>query len=322
MSRTSTADTPIGQLDRSWRRYLRAQGRSDTTTRNYLNTLRSFSTWLDSEDLPNTVADITADDITDFLLDVADRSSPATAGFHYRNLRALYKWLTSSREQVIRRSESPMLDVAEPKTVDPPRPAFTDAEVSAMLRACAGRSFHAVRDEAIIRLFYATGMRVSGMAGLRYRADTPQLDNDGWNDIFLDHHQPLVRLRLKGGKVHLVPIGSRTVMALDRYLRARAAHEHAHLAGVWIGPKGELASSGIAQMVKRRAEQAGVRSRVHTHRFRRTLATHLLDQGVDRTYVAQILGWSDLRNVALYASDTEQQRAWAAAAQAGIDSRI
>lgn len=322
MSRTSTAATPLGQLDRSWRRHLRAEGRSETTTRNYLNTLRSFSRWLEAEGLPTTVAEIGPDEITDFLLDVADRSSGATAAFHYRNLRSLYKWLTSSREQAIMRSESPMLDVSEPKSVDPPRPAFTDTEVSAMLKACARRSFHGVRDEAIIRLFYATGMRVSGMAGLRYTPDTPQLDNPGTNDIFLDHHQPLVRLRLKGGRVHLVPIGARTVVALDRYIRVRTGHEHAHLGAFWVGPKGELAASGIAQMVKRRGSQAGIRSRVHTHRFRRTLATHLLDQGVDRTHVAQILGWSDLRNVALYASDTEQQRAWQAASAAGIDSRV
>lgn len=322
MSRTTTAETPIGSLDRSWRRHLRAEGRSEATTRNYLNTLRRFAMWLEAEQLPDTVAEIGSDEIQDFLLDVADQASGATAAFHFRNLCALYKWLTSSREQALKKSDSPMLDVSEPKSIDPPRPAFTDAEVSAMLKACAGRSFHAVRDEAIIRLFYATGMRVSGMAGLRYAPDTPQLDNPGQSDIFLDHHQPLVRLRLKGGRIHLVPIGARTVMALDRYLRVRAGHEHAHLGALWVGPKGELASSGIAQMVKRRAAAAGVRSRVHTHRFRRTLATNLLDQGVDRTHVAQLLGWSDLRNVALYASDTEQQRAWAAAAKVGIDSRV
>ena len=322
MSRARTSEAPIGQLDRSWRRYLRAEGRSEATTRNYLNTLRSFARWLEQEDLPDTVDKITADDITDFLLDVADRSSGSTAAFHFRNLKALYKWLTSSREQAVRRSDSPMLDVSEPKAAAPPRPAFTDAEVSAMLKACRGRSFHNVRDEAIIRLFYATGMRVSGMAGLRYAPDTPQLDNPGESDIFLDHHQPLVRVRLKGGRIHLVPIGARTVVSLDRYLRARAKHEHAHLGALWVGPKGAVESSGIAQMVKRRAAQAGVTSRVHTHRFRRTLATNLLDQGVDRTHVAQLLGWSDLRNVALYASDTEQQRAWAAAARAGVDSRI
>lgn len=322
MSRTSTAETPIGQLDRSWRRYLRAEGKSETTTRNYLLTLRHFAAWLATESLADTVAEIDADTIQDWLLDVADRTSGSNAAFHFRNLKAFYQWLTSRREQTLKRSESPMLDVAEPKTVAPPRPAFTDAEVTALLKVCGGRGFHEVRDAAIIRLFYTTGMRISGMAGLRYAPDVTQLDNPGQSDVFLDHKQPLVRLRLKGGRVHLVPVGPRAVLALDRYLRARSAHPHADDGALWVGPRGGIGPQAVHYMLQRRARQAGITSRVHSHRFRRTLATRLLDEEVDRTYVAQLLGWSDLRNVALYASDTEQQRAWDAAAKAGIDSRI
>ena len=322
MARTTTAETPIASLDRSWKRYLRAEGKSEKTMRNYLLTIKHFSRWLNSEGLADTVTEITADDIQDWLLDVADRTSGANAAFHYRNLKAFYRWLASSREQVLKRSESPMLDVSEPKATAPPRPAFTDEEVAALLKACAGKSFHAVRDEAMIRLFYSTGVRISGMAGLRYREDTPRLDNPGENDLFLDHRQPLIRVRLKGGKVHLVPIGPKAVVSLDRYLRMRAAHHHAGDPHLWIGPNGGIGAQAINYMLHRRARQAKVTSRVHSHRFRRTLATRLLDENVDRTYVAQILGWADLRNVALYASDTEQQRAWAAAAQAGIDSRI
>lgn len=323
--RTSTAivDTPIADLARSWRRYIRAEGLSPATAGNYMRTLTAFAVWLEAEDLPNTVAEIETGDIKDFLLDISDRNSPSTAAFHYRNLCAFYKWLSSPSEQAIRRSESPMLNVSEPKVTPPPRPAFTDDEVSALLKACSGKSFHALRDTAILRLFYSTGMRVSGMAGLRYAPNTPQLDNPERNDVFLDHGpQPLVRLRLKGGRTHLAPIGPRTVMALDRYLRAREGHAHAGLGELWIGPKGPVSSSGIAQMVKRRARQAGITSRVHTHRFRRTLATRLLDEEVDRTYVAEVLGWTDLRNVALYASDSEQQRAWKAVAGTNIDTRV
>ncbi|MEV2274072.1 tyrosine-type recombinase/integrase [Nocardiopsis sp. NPDC049922] len=322
MPRTATEHTPIGQLDRSWKRYLRAEGRADATIRNYMLTLRHFSAWLEAEGHPNTIAEIDADIITDWLLDVADRTTGANATFHFRNLRGLYSWLTSRREQAIKKSESPMLDVSEPKAVAPPRPSFTDDEVSAMLKTCKGTGFFARRDEAIIRLFYTTGMRVSGLTGLCYQEDAPQLDNPGANDVFLDHKQPLVRLRLKGGKVHLVPIGPRAAVAMDRYLRVRASHAHAGTGALWVGPKGPIGPKAVNEMLKRRGRQGGVTSRVHSHRFRRTLATRLLDEEVDRTYVAKILGWSDLRNVALYASDTEQQRAWAAAARAGVDSRV
>lgn len=322
MPRTSIADTPVGELHRSWTRYLRAESKSDATIRNYMVTLKQFSAYLDENGLPATPAEITDEEIQDFLIAVADRTSSNNAAFHFRNLRALYRWLTSNREQVIRRSENPMLDVTPPKTVDPPRPAFGDEEVQALIKACRGTSFAARRDEAIIRTFWSTGIRLGGMSGLRYDPDHSQLDNNDRNDVFLDGKQPLIRLRLKGGKVHLVPLGAKTVMALDRYLRMRATHPQAHDPALWVGQQGALGDVGIHHVLKRRGSQAGITSRVHAHRFRRTLATRLLDEDVDRTYVAQILGWQDLRHVALYASDTEQQRAWSALQRTGIDGRV
>lgn len=322
MPRTPTADTPVGDLRQSWTRHLRAEGRSAATIRNYGVTLNQFSRWLAERDMPATPAEITADDITDFLLDIAEATSANNAGFHFRNLRALFKWLTSSREQAVRPSDNPMLDVTPPRLTEPLRPAFTDDEVAALIRACRGTRFDDRRDEAIIRVFWATGVRIAGMAGLAYDPDHTDLDNDGRNDVFLDGAQPLLRVRLKGGRVHLAPLGARTASALDRYLRTRPTHHHAHERTLWLGRQGGLGVQGVHYMLKRRATQAGLATRMHAHRFRRTLATRLLDEGVDRAYVAEVLGWRDLRHVALYASDTEQRRAWDAVRKAGIDSRV
>lgn len=317
----TTADTPIADLARSWTRYLRAEGLSDATRRNYLVTLRQLSAYLAENGLPDTPAAITDEEITDFLLDTAERTSASNAGFHYRNLRALYKWLTSGKERAIRRSENPMLDVAKPKTTPPPRPAFTDGELAALLGACRGTGFLARRDEAILRVLM-TGLRIGGTAGLMYHPDQSSLDNPGRNDLFLDHQPPLLRLRQKGGRVHLVPLLPKAVLAIDRYLRVRVGHTHAGDGHLWLGQAGALGAMGIHHMLKRRARQAGITSRVHAHRFRRTAAVNLLDAGVDRPHVAELLGWSSLAMVGLYASDTEQQRAWDALARSGIDSRV
>lgn len=322
MTRSATADTPVSDLASSWKRRLRAEDKAPTTVRNYLLTLRHFSSWLHEQGLPDTPAEITADHITDFLLDMGERTSKTTAAFHFRNLRTFYRWLTSRQEGALLRSEDPMLDVTEPKHSAPPRPAFEDSDVAALLKTCRGNSFFDRRDEAILRVFWSTGMRIGGLVGLRYKPDCPHLDNDGLNDVFLDGRQPLLRLRLKGGKVHLVPIGAKTVMCLDRYLRARNRHPWATKPDLWISHQGGLSSSAVHAVLKRRAKQAGLATRVHAHRFRRTTTRNLLDEGVDRAYVAKLMGWSDLRNVALYASDSEQQRAWEAAAAAGIDSRV
>lgn len=331
MSRTSTAHTPIGKLDRSWKRYLRAEGKSDTTSRNYLLTLRHFAGWLDAEDLADTPADITAGDITDWLLDVADRTSGANAAFHYRNLGALWAWLTSSQERALLRSENPMIDVTSPKYAEPIRATFDDGEVKAMLATCnpsrkgqrrsrSGRRFLDVRDEAILRLFSTTGMRLGGMAGLRYREGVKDLDNDGVNDVFLDRAQPLVRLRLKGGETHFYPVWPKAAVALDLYLRERATRTHADSPVLWVGGQGGLGAQGVHYMIKRRAERAGIERRVHSHMFRREVTKQLLDGDTDRAEIAQYMGWKDVRHVALYASESEQRRAWASAAKVPLEA--
>ncbi len=330
MSRT-TADTPLAKLDRSWKRYLRAEGKSDATMRNYLLTLRHFATWLAAQGLDDTPAEITSGDITDWLLDVADRTSGSNAAFHYRNLSALYMWLTSSQERALRRSENPMLDVTAPKYAEPVRTTFNDGEVKAMLATCnpsrkghrrsrSGRRFLDVRDEAILRLFSTTGMRLGGMAGLRYREGVVDLDNDGQSDLFLDRAQPLVRLRLKGGETHFYPAWPKTVLALDLYLRERAGREHADSPALWIGGQGGLGPQGIHYMLKRRAERANINRRVHSHMFRREVTKQLLDGNTDRAEIAQYMGWRDPRHVALYASETEQRRAWASAAKVPLEA--
>ena len=331
MARITTADTPLAQLDRHWRRYLRAEGRSETTQRNYCLTLRHFASWLDAEDLPNTPAEITPGDITDWLLDVTDRTSGANAAFHYRNLKAFYRWLTSARERALRPGDSPMLEVPAPKYTEPVRATFDDGEVARLIATCnpsrkghrksrSGRRYLDVRDEAILRLFATTGMRLGGMSGLRCREGVEDLDNKGLNDLFLDRSQPLVRLRLKGGETHFYPIWPKAAVALDLYLRHRATRAHADSPHLWIGGHGGLGAQGIHYMIKRRAERAGIQRRIHAHMFRREVTKQLLDGDTDRAMIAQYMGWKDVRHVALYASESEQRRAWTAASKVPLEA--
>jgi site-specific recombinase XerC len=71
----------------------------------------------------------------------------------------------------------------------------------------------------------------------------------------------------KGSRVRVLPIGAKSVKAIDRYLRVRRSN----LPELWLGGKGPMTASGIAQMIRRRGRTAGLRH-IHPHQFRHTFA--------------------------------------------------
>ena len=114
----------------------------------------------------------------------------------------------------------------KPEPDGPRRPAQGHQAGQAVLRGrgvcrtaqgVRGGDFQDRRDTAIMRILIDTGMRVSGLANLRYDPD-----KDAANDVFLTQRR--LRIRLKGGDETWVPIGKKAASALDRYLRARARH--------------------------------------------------------------------------------------------------
>ena len=106
-------------------------------------------------------------------------------------------------------------------------------------------------------MFIDTGARLAEVAGLLV------------SSLELDHG--LLTVTGKGSRQRVLPLGARTIKALDRYLRERARHHAAAQARLWLGRKGPMTVSGITQMIQRRSRQAGVED-LHPHRFRRTFA--------------------------------------------------
>ena len=100
-----------------------------------------------------------------------------------------------------------------------------------------------------MRILIDTGMRVSGLANLRYDPE-----EDAQNDVFLTQRR--LRIRLKGGDETWVPIGKKAAVAVDRYICVRARHVHASSPWLWLGSTGRgvghMTDSGIRTMVKRR----------------------------------------------------------------------
>lgn len=135
-------------------------------------------------------------------------------------------------------------------------PVLPDEAIKALLKAC-GKDMPAGRDTAIIRLFLAPGgLRLSELTGLTL------------DDLDLDNHVVLVLG--SGRRPRAVPFGAKTGSALTRYLRVRPA---AATTALWLGPQATaMTTSGVGQMLKRRARQAGL-GHIHPHQHRHTGAS-------------------------------------------------
>ena len=144
----------------------------------------------------------------------------------------------------------------------------------------------ALRDLCAVELLYATGMRVSELAGLDVGS--------------FDFGRRLVRVRGKGNKERMLPYGQRAADAVERYVRARAKLNSADIEAFLISSRGTRV--GVRQIY---ALVAGALAQTPTgaagpHTLRHSAATHLLDHGADLRAVQEILGHASLATTQIY----------------------
>ena len=149
-----------------------------------------------------------------------------------------------------------------------------------------------LRDRAMLHLMYASGLRVSELCTLQ--------TSD------LDRARGVVRVRGKGDKTRLVPVGEVALLAVDRYLaEARGRHATARSKTLFVSPRGgALTRQAFWKNIKRYARGAGVIEHVSPHVLRHSFATHLLEGGADLRAVQTMLGHADLATTEIYTKVT------------------
>jgi integrase/recombinase XerD len=311
----ASAGPPLIAFVTSWRLALEAAVKSPRTIRSYVDSVKAVHAFLVAEGMPADVESVDAEHLRAFLLAEERRTSAVSAAVHFRNLRVFFGWLATEEE---RSNPNPMDRVEGPKVNKKAKTFFDDEELVRLLKTCQGSTFADRRDTAIMRVLIDTGLRVSGLANLRYDPD-----DEARNDVFLTQRR--LRICLKGGDETWIPIGKKAAAAIDRYIRVRARHVHVSSPWLWLGVQGHntarMTDSGIRDMVGRRGAQAGIQN-VHPHRFRRSFADKWLEAGGSTDDLMHITGWKTYDMVREYTEARGIARAHQAHARLSPGDRI
>lgn len=254
------------------------RGIAPATVEAYRSDLRHFLGRVDRP--PEQISRI---EVLDFLA-ARMRSGASTSSIvrQLSSLRQFFQWALRER----RIGSDPMLDLDGPRRPRSLPGTLTPAEVASLLAAPDSNRPLDVRDRALLETLYATGMRVSELAGLTL----PRMNLA----------QGVMRVTGKGGRERLVPLGETACEAIALWLPVRS-----NLAsqGEWlfISRTGRpLSRQAIWARIRQLALRAGISSPVHPHRLRHSFATHLLDNGADLRVVQMLLGHADLSTTQIY----------------------
>lgn len=265
------------------------RGLAANTQAAYRRDLTGYVAWLGARGI-NDWNGITPMAIGEYLQSLASRDeTPLTASSRSRllsSIRGLHRFLVDEGEC----AADATADLVAPKLPRRLPKAITIDQMTALIDAAGGESDTQIRDRALVELLYATGARISEVVSLNV------------DDVTAEDR--LIRVRGKGGKQRIVPLGSYARDALDAYLiRVRPVFSARGQAtpALFLGPRGARFSRQSAWLVVRAAaERANVSGDISPHTFRHSFATHLLAGGADVRVVQELLGHSSVSTTQIY----------------------
>jgi integrase/recombinase XerC len=262
---------------------------SDLTIKSYREDLFGFTQWMDDNGNAGMRVDsLTPSHLRQFqaALQQADYAK-STISRKLASLRSFFKF--AMREGTAK--TNPAKPLRNPRQNRKLPLVLSNEEIGRLLTTPSAHDVAGLRDRAILETMYSSGLRVSELVGLR--------DGD------LDFSQGITRVRGKGRKERISPLGSYAIEAIKTYAARRSRSTEAEMLGkaapVFVNRFGNiLTTRSVGRMLDKYIADAELDSGVSPHTLRHSFATHLLDRGADIRSVQELLGHKSLTTTQIY----------------------
>ena len=267
-------------LDSMWSE----RGLSENTLAAYRADLSGLTRWLEGESVD--LMEAQREHLLAFLAwRVQQGARPRSTARQLSSIRRFYRHML--REG--RLAEDPTTRIDMPKLGRPLPKSLSEGEVESLLRAPDVAEPLGIRDRAMLELLYATGLRVSELVSVRMSQ--------------LNLKQGVVRVMGKGNRERLVPVGEEATKWIEKFLTDARLDILGGRQSDYLFPTRRsdyMTRQAFWHIIKRYAEQAGIRTGLSPHTLRHAFATHLLNHGADLRVVQMLLGHSDVSTTQIY----------------------
>jgi integrase/recombinase XerD len=269
------------------------KGLSSNTTSAYRRDLQRFLHYLSINQL--TLPQVTSEGLLDYLSWLRGREntefkiSESSIARNIISLRSYFAYLAKEH-----RYANPTLNFQPPKIPKRLPKALTVEQIMSILNL-AGEDAASLRDQALLEVLYATGGRVSEIINLN-TSDISNIKSEG-SEI------TTIRVKGKGGKERVVPMGSFGLTAINHYLTRSRPNllKVSTQKALFLNQRGgRLTRQSAWKIVANRAARAGLSEVVTPHSMRHSFATHLLDGGADIRVVQELLGHASVTTTQIY----------------------
>ena len=272
--------TPLQQFED----YLQHEKRySSHTLSAYQCDLSQFKHWLKEEKSINNIIEADSLSIRNWVATLHRQGiGGKTLQRKLSSLRSFYQFLV--RKHLLK--NNPAVDIRAPKTRRK-LPDTLDADALTQLLEIPKDSILAIRDRAIMELFYSSGLRLSELANLDIKS--------------IDLQEKTLRVLGKGNKERILPVGKKAIDALQDWLQKRVEMAKVEEQGLFVSKRGtRISTRSIQQRINYWRKKQGLEQHVHPHKLRHSFASHILESSGDLRAVQELLGHADISTTQIY----------------------
>jgi len=275
------------QAINDYRNYLKIErGLSKNSIVNYTLDLQKLAQYLDEHQIEEKPIKIDRATVQQFIYDIAKTVNPRTQARVISGLKGFFNYLVFEDY----REDNPMDLIETPKIGRKLPDTLSVDEINELISAIDLSKPEGERNRAILETLYGCGLRVSELVNLKL------------SDLFFD--EDFIIVMGKGSKQRFVPISDVNKKYINIYqnqVRVHLSIQKEHEDFLFLNRRGkQLTRAMIFTIIKRLAEQIGLKKNISPHTFRHSFATHLLENGADLRAIQQMLGHESITTTEVY----------------------